>query len=360
MRTTELVGLLIVCGLLFTQECSVGWFGDRCQYKCHYSNNSTCNVTDQWTDLEPCERGWFDFKCQYRDLAVDGNLTIMNTAQPVINTLTDANDTTCFDHDRMFTVKLTWNAGFLFTRLRIVVKQVDFSCDVLEPVQQIIIDSLGAASLCSIYVNGESRADQQLVKENTAGQGSRRNSNSSIQCSQLYTLLATMTYLPNGRYPLMQISLSRDSVVFNRGDCCSERLINFRMQTLDDENNVLFNYTDPQTKALFIYTINYNSTNPIRKIHLFPGREFLTLCEVEIYGVKDGPTLLLTGMLTTSQSKAELHCYNRYAHHITVKGGPTLLLTVRWVTKAYTRRHTEAIVLLTTSRTISIAGLIAV
>ncbi|GFN80342.1 dendrite extension defective protein 1 [Plakobranchus ocellatus] len=44
--------------------CTEGWFGARCEYKCHCLNGAACNASGDCED--GCADGWFGPSCQYR------------------------------------------------------------------------------------------------------------------------------------------------------------------------------------------------------------------------------------------------------------------------------------------------------
>ncbi|XP_059144194.1 uncharacterized protein LOC131931403 [Physella acuta] len=45
--------------------CESGWFGSRCEFKCHCKTNTDCN--DRGVCLDGCADGYFGHKCQYVD-----------------------------------------------------------------------------------------------------------------------------------------------------------------------------------------------------------------------------------------------------------------------------------------------------
>ncbi|KAH9487598.1 hypothetical protein Btru_073012 [Bulinus truncatus] len=78
-------------------------------------------------------------------------------------------------------------------------------------------------------------------------------------------------------------------VLYNRGDCCSYRLNNFKLETLDVNNTIMWTYRDTRG-TMMVYTVSTSQRNDVFKIRISPVKQptesfiVLTLCEVEVYG----------------------------------------------------------------------------
>uniref|UniRef100_A0A2C9KK38 EGF-like domain-containing protein n=1 Tax=Biomphalaria glabrata TaxID=6526 RepID=A0A2C9KK38_BIOGL len=161
------------------QTCDSGWFGDGCKYKCHCKEK--CDTSGFCTN-NICSDGWFGYKCQYRDLMYLVNLDLKRV-------IFDNNDDTCIT-SKPDSIILRWNEAYVFTWLRIVVrnetfitdlkiqfqknekqstqflacqnqrlylvdsKTMDIWCDLNDTFHQLTITGKAILSLCTLNVNG--------------------------------------------------------------------------------------------------------------------------------------------------------------------------------------------------------------
>ncbi|KAK0069951.1 multiple epidermal growth factor-like domains protein 6, partial [Biomphalaria pfeifferi] len=102
--------------------CKQGWFGGRCQYKCHCQ--SKCDKDGLCVgDVPRCHSSWFGTKCQYQDLATINGVKITTNVKQNIQWLTDRDHQTCNTDPNSHSVTIVWNAEYWFTWMRIVLKQ---------------------------------------------------------------------------------------------------------------------------------------------------------------------------------------------------------------------------------------------
>ncbi|RVU83719.1 hypothetical protein EOL70_15450 [Leucothrix sargassi] len=115
----------------------------------------------------------------------------------------------------------------------------------------------------------------------------------------------SVTHTANSSNSWWEVELAQNSnidqiVIYNRTDCCTDRLEDFSVSVLDDNDNVVWTqiYTAPPSPSL---TINLDSVGKKVKINL---NGTLSLAEVEVYGTSAEPAqsvnLALSG--TASQS----------------------------------------------------------
>ncbi|KAK6991254.1 multiple epidermal growth factor-like domains protein 11, partial [Biomphalaria glabrata] len=188
------------------QTCDSGWFGDGCKYKCHCEGN--CDTSGYCTNNK-CSDGWFGYKCQYRDLmylvSLEANRVIF-----------DNNDDTCIT-SKPDSIILRWNEAYVFTWLRIVVKNetfitdlkiqfqknekqstqflacqnqrlylvdsktMDIWCDLNDTFHQLTITGKAILSLCTLNVNGGRNV---ALKQNTAQSGTYSSARSKEDAAQ--------------------------------------------------------------------------------------------------------------------------------------------------------------------------------
>ncbi|KAH9489055.1 hypothetical protein Btru_059356 [Bulinus truncatus] len=276
--------------------CNSGWFGPKCQYLCHCSCG-TCDESGQCSSK--CAPGWFGLKCQYRDLASIPEVALTTTPQYIPTALlTDFDDKTCNTDPALQSVKISWPTAYPFSWTRFKVKDaafrqelnidlitesgqtlkcnplvtnlddttVDYRCNISETVQHVVISGFGVKSLCSVSISG----GRNVALKQTATQ--------------------TSTWTSYGANLAFDSPKSVQRIVlYNRGDCCPDRLKNFKLETLNAANNILWTYQDTH-ETLPIYTVSVQKNN-VSEVRIYPTYRIpeethivLTLCEVEIYG----------------------------------------------------------------------------
>jgi hypothetical protein len=150
-------------------------------------------------------------------------------------------------------------------------------------------------TLCEVEIFGN-RLDAPLisrdkvVSQSSTGFNGPANLANDAKYSQVYNH-GTCTHTDSEVNPWWEIDLGKkhsvDSVkVWNRADCCGDRLSSLIVQTSDDGKQW------GEAKALGqqatngeVYAIEVNSSGRFVRLTLSkPTAEFLTLCEVEVYG----------------------------------------------------------------------------
>ncbi|KAH9494722.1 hypothetical protein Btru_017717 [Bulinus truncatus] len=307
--------------------CTPGWFGSKCQYACHCRASSACDVNGQCPSQ--CASGWFGLGCQYQDLTTIPGATVTTLPTQTTTTwLTDGSDTTCNTDTKIQFVKISWNTTYPFTWLRLKVKDsvsklnfiitfktinnltytciglhifdldtttVDYRCDLNKTVQELTVTGTGLKSLCSLYVSGgrnfallQSATQSTLLSVEipaiVAVDGNTNGSFLSYSC----THTARTDTNPQWTFSLDSAKLISRIVLYNRADCCSERLRNFKLETLDINNVTMWNYQDTRD-TLQVYTVTSIQRNPVSRIRItatnvLNNEGVLTLCKVMVYG----------------------------------------------------------------------------
>ncbi|KAH9490869.1 hypothetical protein Btru_033713 [Bulinus truncatus] len=317
---------LLCCYKQSQAACTFGWFGPNCQYKCHCDTSGQCDVTGQCSTK--CAAGWFGLKCQYQDLTALPGVTVTTTPSQTTSTwLNDGDDVTCNDDQSLQSLKISWNTSNPFTWMRIKVKEptakleftittttansqtldceplisviddttIDFRCDVNDTIQQVIVTGYGVKYVCSLYMNGGRNVAlrQTAVQTSTfltseASLAVDGNSNSSFSQGTCTHTDITDTN-PSWTLTLDSVKSVQRFVLYNRGDCCSFQLKNFKLETLDVNNTILWTYRDTRG-TMMVYTVSTSQRNDVFKIRISPVKQFiesffvLMLCEVEVYG----------------------------------------------------------------------------
>ncbi|CAL1534176.1 unnamed protein product [Lymnaea stagnalis] len=311
-----------------------GWFGPRCQYKCHCENDQCNSSTGQCTDNSKCVSGWFGLGCQYEDLINAPSTTIISSPDQASSTwITDGDDSTCNQDINLQSMVVKWNITYPFSWLRLTVKDnaypghfkvsfkangndeidcsyqqtyvidqktVDISCNMTVDVMQVIIRGQSVTSLCSLYISGgqNEALKQTAVQSSTyinegidlglASHAVDGNTNSFFYSK---TCTHTNDPSPNWKVAFSQPQAINRIVLYNRFDssdkpCCPERLIHFGLQTFNASNKTMFSYQDPWDIAMLIYTVIVPISQrniPISGIFVNSSEVFLTLCELQAF-----------------------------------------------------------------------------
>ncbi|CAL1544495.1 unnamed protein product, partial [Lymnaea stagnalis] len=321
---------------LSVSSCDVGWFGERCQYKCHCTNSS-CDLQGECTNGSKCERGWFGPECQYQDLAVNGRILTLPLQER--DKVLDGDEDTC--HDNLQQMILTWSINYPLTWFRIKVlesdpdqllnltvllkphkthdttvinhpyincsrkrtsfvnnRTVDVYCDVREGVQEILVYGAGIKTLCAVYVSG----GRNVALKQTAWQSSTSASENAVASravdgkwlGQFQDNSCTHTDI-NDKTPVLKLTLSQPAninrfEILNRNDCCQRRLMYFSFETRSAKNDSVHVYRDAADAPQNSYTIvSIDPKEPVTTFTVAAHNEWqgyvvLTLCEVELYG----------------------------------------------------------------------------
>ncbi|CAL1532194.1 unnamed protein product [Lymnaea stagnalis] len=330
--------MLVVIYILFVQSYQAAcpddvygyhWFGTDCQYKCHCKNNVTCDVINGDCP-NGCDTGWFGPACQYVDALQNGSIQTTDVSSAGIALLKDANDETCsHPTNDIFQLKFVLVESYIFTWLRLVhigpveiftIKftettaensalmdcyprqnstvdgsTLDIYCNVQKSVQQIIINGTTTGTLCSFYVNGgRNVALRQSTSQTSDFDGSSYslkavdgNDDQSFghnSCSHTkYGDLAPSWTL----HMRSQTRVTRYKI-YNRIDCCSERLRGFILNAYGISNSTVLNYIDqkPVQNVYSVIPVNLSdvTTVQITSTNTIISELYLSLCEVKIYG----------------------------------------------------------------------------
>ncbi|KAH9494724.1 hypothetical protein Btru_017728 [Bulinus truncatus] len=304
--------------------CPDGWFGSNCQYLCRCDGSNTCNDNGQCSTK--CASGWFGQTCQYQDLVTISEATVtISPTQTTTTWLTDGSDTTCNTDTSIQLVKISWNTSYPFTWLRIMSQDanptsnliltfktasnqtlkcinqqtlnldtttVDYRCDLSETIQELTVTGTGLKSLCSIYISGgRNVAVKQTTQQTSTGYDAARavdgNPNGQYVAGTCTHTSDTDTN-PSWTLTFDSAKVVNRYVLYNRADCCSERLKNFKLETMFLNNTVMWTYQDTR-ETLLVYTVTEIQKTPVSKIRITAtnkvfNKVILTLCEVMVFG----------------------------------------------------------------------------
>ncbi|GFN80258.1 multiple epidermal growth factor-like domains 10, partial [Plakobranchus ocellatus] len=169
------------------KDCRIrGWFGNKCQYKCHCASQRYCDATTGACPNE-CETGWFGFACQY----VSATFTTADSKN--LWSLRDRDHNTCqrvYTGEDQILIKLkeifpvTWlrivgenaehiskiqisiNAQSVSCRkAKVNFKTVDFVCSDSGRTKEMILSNLGFTKVCEIYISKGKSAGLSAWKE---------------------------------------------------------------------------------------------------------------------------------------------------------------------------------------------------
>ncbi|KAK6991248.1 hypothetical protein BgiMline_014608, partial [Biomphalaria glabrata] len=306
-------------------SCSAGWFGNYCQYKCH-CKNSTCDTNGDCVGTTPCERGWFGCKCQYQDLS-----SLADTSQ---QRLIDGDDSTCNEDLNVTSVSFNLKTPFLFSWMRLVFRlkeplkkltiefktindtrhcqdprilqgsdtTFDIYCTLSVKIQVINITGDTTKYLCSVYLSGgRNIALKQPTKQSSNYKDIRgvpTGSENAVDgnADRIYDD-GSCTHTDAGDiYQTWSVRFNTSFVVnkfvlYNRDFPLSldvpRRLQHFILLALNETQHLEMQYQDQEAQVLQVYTVNEYITNPISQVNISTGNKtdnYLTLCEVEIYG----------------------------------------------------------------------------
>ncbi|CAL1532167.1 unnamed protein product [Lymnaea stagnalis] len=298
--------------------CATGWFGPKCQYKCHCTNNN-CESSGECRAGSTCVVEWFGPACQYQDLF---SLRTTTTA-PAADVLKDRNDNTCVTSG-LNTLTVTFNMSYPITWIRFKLRQpgslnnvtmtfsqdqkvvhhcnltsrkndrtVDSFCGDGRSADQVRAEGQGLNSLCSLYISGgrnvalKQRAFQSSIYKENGMSVDASNAVDGNRTSYLPYNSCTHTGLSDPS-PQWNLTLSRPQLVYrydiyNR-DPLGERIFEFIVTGLSPDGLPVMNYTIPRIlKPLYSIISNPSVISGLR-VYITQREKILSLCEVEIYG----------------------------------------------------------------------------
>ncbi|KAK0064897.1 platelet endothelial aggregation receptor 1-like isoform X2 [Biomphalaria pfeifferi] len=325
---TKSTSWILILLHITSDACDKGWFGERCQYKCHCQ--SDCDKEGQCVGNDTrCDSSWFGTKCQHYDLSTTRGATITASPKQTTQWLTDRDSKTCNNDPKLQSLTIVWDKDYIFTWMRMVyrivlsksveilfnqlnsIKVLNCSTVILqdkEPtlgihcnlnflVRQITIRSL-LVDLCDVYISGGVNfALKQRVMQ-------------SSNYSDLYYAdkavdgdLTTFSHTKHEERPFWSMTLSTPRLVHrivlqNRmmdihGVSVGERLQNFELLALDENRYIRFYHKDNSTLPMSNYTVVMAMTSILEiKVYAtfkyaygdYPMVPVLTLSEVEVYG----------------------------------------------------------------------------
>uniref|UniRef100_A0A2C9L2J5 Fucolectin tachylectin-4 pentraxin-1 domain-containing protein n=1 Tax=Biomphalaria glabrata TaxID=6526 RepID=A0A2C9L2J5_BIOGL len=328
----------VVCILCFqTVESQEGWFGPNKEFKCHCESN--CSSDGTCLGNGKCARGWFGLKCQHQDLTILEN----TVTTPNVSLLTDRDDRTCMNISGQ-TVVITFNRTYVFTWLRATVNDsaslpgltvqfskttsmtsklecqnqknflvdnstLDIQCDLTEAIQTVIITGTGRTSLCSLYINGGRNValkqrtwESSDYSEPVAGKfdaskavdgNTSSDFNGGLSCS--HTNDSDPRPMWSVNFPLSEITRY---VLYNRDDSNRNRLAKF---VLSGEDSAIqkFGYIDASDTGIPVYIVTDPAKHNLTQVKI-STTQFVTLCEVEIYGECIAGTYMTAGLQCTN------------------------------------------------------------
>uniref|UniRef100_A0A2C9LLA3 EGF-like domain-containing protein n=1 Tax=Biomphalaria glabrata TaxID=6526 RepID=A0A2C9LLA3_BIOGL len=290
-------------------QCPVGWVGSKCQYMCHCERNSMCDSDGRCPTK--CITGWFGPGCQYEDLVtVDGAQIFTSAGSGTTSWLTDRDVTTCNEDPGLDSITVQWDKPYPFTWLRIQAKNasnlqlhfvftssnisyscvnqllaivdtltVDYRCEVNNTITSLRVTGPGLNGLCSLYVSGDRNV---ALKQSTDQTGTYQESNffytSSLavdgdtnafflqnKCTHTTQDSTLSVYPASWTLTLDTARLVSRITIYNRADCCSDRLESFKLELLDTNNHTVWTYEGP-AKASLVYELNTLQEKPVKRI----------------------------------------------------------------------------------------------
>ncbi|GFO39299.1 fucolectin [Plakobranchus ocellatus] len=208
-----------------SQPCDPGLFGDRCQFQCHCAANTPCDPSNGACS-GGCDPQCFGPGCQY-DVS---QLTTYNGFW-----LTDSDDGTCNNNGNAESVTVVLETPHPLIWVRVVVNDSRRNVALKQATEQ------------------SSRFQDWYAKNVVDGtpSGSGINFDQRLTCS----------HTSGAEIGWWRVTFSNDVeinrlIIYNREDCCRNRLVNFTLQAYSSSGtNPVYSYTDPGSPALLVYTV---------------------------------------------------------------------------------------------------------
>ncbi|XP_059169890.1 uncharacterized protein LOC131951592 [Physella acuta] len=330
VRPVYFVMSLCFCFCQVSTACQEGWFGSSCQYKCHCATDR-CHINGSCLENDKCQTGWFGANCQFQDLAVNGSVLLVPQGRSDL--LQDGDDDTC--HHNVNALLLTWKRNYVFSWLRIKMNETGFDfgvmfkplntgdttlknndyitclnqkiyhngnqiyyvhCNTSESIHEIFLVWQGPRTVCSLNVNAgrnvalkqvaelSSKLDEKSVAGN-AVDGNTEGSYHSGSCVHTKEGDPKPSLLVKFAVPAIVDRI----VIYNRVDCCQDRLKGFHLQTWTVAGTADIDYTDSIPYAQNIYNVVApKNRKVITQISLTSQDKknglFLSICELQVYG----------------------------------------------------------------------------
>ncbi|KAH9491432.1 hypothetical protein Btru_032161 [Bulinus truncatus] len=303
--------------------CPNGWFGSKCQFQCH-CDNSQCPPGGQC--IGRCAQGWFGESCQFQDLATVKGVSVVTTSTLAATPwMADKHNRTCNTRDNVQSITLTWDRRFFIYSVRIAIsdealltsvttncgptthvirldeKTLEYRCNAWTT-KGLILSGAGLRSLCSLFVNGGRNVALKQNARQTSVMGRYMaslavdgNTNGQFQQD---SCTHTEGHDASPAWTLVLDTPKKISrlVLYNRQDCCIERLTQFKLQAMGSSGDVVFAYNVSSLSVMPLYDVTVHPSKPIVQITISTALStlmrdkygyqnlILTLCEVELYG----------------------------------------------------------------------------
>ncbi|GFO49824.1 multiple epidermal growth factor-like domains 10 [Plakobranchus ocellatus] len=331
---------IIMLSLCFSSSClaqqctQVGSFGDRCQFQCHCAANTACDLSNGACS-GGCDPQWFGPACQY-DVS---EVTVNGGSGSDLPWLTDNDDTTC-NNGNVQSITVRLNTPHPLSWVRIVVRNaaylkrfqlsyqadgsqastpcvdprsakvndvtLDISCPTSGVVSQVMLSGATVLELCSLYISrGRNVAFNEATQQSSTFYGfilwyasNAVDENPAIEGTSASSE-ATCSHTISDRTGLAwwRVTFSNDVdinrfVIYNRRDCCENRLINFTLQAYSSSGtNPVYIYTEPGGPAQLVYTVVPSPPIgfSVNSVQLDVSKNtdkqnILTLCDVYVFG----------------------------------------------------------------------------
>ncbi|KAK3738417.1 hypothetical protein RRG08_037054 [Elysia crispata] len=338
--TSMLLALVLVALVSNTpcDGCEAGWFGSQCEFQCHCATEGECCGIQDGFCSSGCHPEWFGPGCQY--------FSMNFTAAPgsASGWLTDRDDATCNQEEGGHqTITVTLDTPIPVSRIRVVltnagllsqlaisyqlessrkpsrqenaselrsIKVDDTTMDIFynspDIVANLTLSGKAVKELCSLYISGgRNMALKQATEQSSLylNWHAAHAVDGRPETSQYYpSHFEICTHTPEGEAGWWRVIFQHPVevsriLVYNRGgDCleglCADRLVNFSMavqtQTTDGINVRAYTYRDPGGPGQDVYTVipspRISSLVSEVRIDVGPGKDILTLCEVQVFG----------------------------------------------------------------------------
>ncbi|GFO23024.1 multiple epidermal growth factor-like domains protein 10 [Plakobranchus ocellatus] len=311
------------------KSCTGGKFGDRCQFQCHCAANTDCDQSNGACS-DGCDPQWFGPACQY-DVS---EFSISGGSGSDMSWLTDNDDETCNNGNvQPITVRL--HTPHPLSWLRVVFRDtayldqfqlsyqidgslisipcvnprtarvgdltLDIFCPTSDVISHVILSGSALLRLCSLYISGgRNVAFNQATQHSTTFDTNwfaykAVDGNPGLEVSPKAT--CSHTALKQLGFAWWRMTFSNyveinRFVIYNRRDCCEDRLINFTVKAYSSPGtNPVYSYTDPGGPAQLVYTVVPSPpiAFSVKSVQFdvsknIDGPNILTLCEVYAFG----------------------------------------------------------------------------
>uniref|UniRef100_A0A2C9M7Q2 Fucolectin tachylectin-4 pentraxin-1 domain-containing protein n=1 Tax=Biomphalaria glabrata TaxID=6526 RepID=A0A2C9M7Q2_BIOGL len=175
----------------------------------------------------------------------------------------------------------------------------DYRCEINDTITRLTVRGSSLNGLCSLYISGGRNVALKQTAEQTETMGTYSASlavdgdtNSDFQynsCTHTTIDSALSVYPASWTLILDNPRVVNRITIFNRVDCCTERLETFSLLLLDSDNNSIWTYDNPE--ASVVYRLNTLQQKPVKTVRILATKNdttfhfpILTLCEVLVFG----------------------------------------------------------------------------